>query len=215
MIYMYKWKASKLFNRRKITPPHGCIGIQNEISNKLRKQNICILAFHWKCFTIIAQLCFSRRQHPIPSNFESKSRSDRATDSLTTWMNWDNTTCLDLWRNLKRNFPNATLTCCFSAIRMLSLLSFSSPVSSSFQNAMLCLAQPGQDVFTLRWTTWFAENSTSSDEYGLTTAANNQLLRHGFGTGCVCTLSHVIKNQAKWKALWVTDWHVGRRGNNS
>ena len=67
---MYKWKASKLFNRRKITPPHGCVGIQNEVSNKLRKENICILAFHWKRFTIIAQLCF------FP-----KSRSDRATNS--------------------------------------------------------------------------------------------------------------------------------------
>ena len=130
-------------------------------------------------------------------------------------MNWDNTTCLDLWRNLRRYFPNATLTCCFSAIRMLSLLSFSSPVSSSFQNAMLCLAQPGQHVFTLRWTVWFAGYSTSSDEYGLTTAANNQLLRREIDTGCVCTLSHIIKNQAKWKVLWVTDWHVGRRGNNS
>ena len=95
-------------------------------------------------------------------------------------MNWDNTTRLDLWRNLRRYFPKATLTCCFSAIRMLSLLSFSSPVSSSFQNAMLCLAQPGQHVFTLRWTVWFAGNSTSSDEYGLTTAANCRLIRHRF-----------------------------------
>ena len=66
---MYKWKASKLFNRRKITPPHGCVGIQNEVSNKLRKENNCILAFHWKRFTIIAQLCFSRRQHPNSLEF--------------------------------------------------------------------------------------------------------------------------------------------------
>ena len=67
--YMYKWKASKLFNRRVFTPPHGYIGIQNEVSNKLRKQNICILAFRWKCFTITAQLCFSRRQHPNSLEF--------------------------------------------------------------------------------------------------------------------------------------------------
>ena len=32
-------------------------------------------------------------------------------------------------------------------------------------------------VFTLRRKAWFAENSTNPDEYGLTTAANNQLLR--------------------------------------
>ena len=123
MIYMYKWKASKLFNRRKITPPHGCVGIQNEVSNKLRKENICILAFRWKRFTIIAQLCFSRRQHPNSPRISSRRAAQTEQLIHTTWMNWDNTTRLDLWRNLRRYFPKATLTCCFSAIRMLSLLS--------------------------------------------------------------------------------------------
>lgn len=37
-----------------------------------------------------------------------------------------------------------------------------------------------QHVFTLR-TAGFAENSTTINEYELTTAANNRLLRHRFG----------------------------------
>ena len=32
-------------------------------------------------------------------------------------------------------------------------------------------------AFTLRRKAWFAKNFTNPDEYGLTTAANNQLLR--------------------------------------
>ena len=52
-------------------------------------------------------------------------------------------------------------------------------------------------VLTLRWATWFTENSTTSDEYGLTFLANNRKLRHIFGTGFCCTLSQLIKNQTK------------------
>ena len=37
------------------------------------------------------------------------------------------------------------------------------------------------NVFASSRTVWFAKNSTTFDEYGLTTAANNRLVRHRFG----------------------------------
>ena len=58
---------------------------------------------------------------------------------------------------------------------MLSLLFFINLASPSFQSAMLNVKHSRRYVFTLRRTAWFAENSAISNEYGLTTRANNQL----------------------------------------
>lgn len=73
------------------------------------------------------------------------------------------------------------LTCCSSDIRVLSLFIASLQVQCRLLFRVKCDFRYNiQHAFAIRRTAWFAENSTTINEYELTTAANNRLLRHRF-----------------------------------
>ena len=95
----------------------------------------------------------------------------------------------------RRHFLKTMLTCCCSIIKVLSFLFFTSPVPS-FHSATFWFAQPKfKQVFTVRRAALFAENCTTSDEYGLQLQPISGRYVTDLARSSVCTLSQLFSER--------------------
>ena len=129
-------------------------------------------------------------------------------------LNRDETTLLAPRGRFERCFPKGILTYCFNNVGVLFL---KGPVSSSFQSATLYLAQR---TARLHSTTQHGQHGLQKISQVLMNMDEQLQLIIGryvtdFAWSFVFTLSQLIKNQAKWKALWVrTEFACYKRKNS-
>ena len=115
-------------------------------------------------------------------------------------LNRDETTLLAPRGRFERCFPKGILTYCFNNVGVLFL---KGPVSSSFQSATLHLAQrtarlhSTTDSVVCRKISQVLMNMDEQLQLIIGRYVTD------FAWSFVFTLSQLIKNQAKWKALWV------------